>query len=281
MKIYWHEGRKNLIGNNIRILRKKAKLTQRQLAEKIQLAPATINKVMAVGTTALVYAFREGMIPANPAEGLKTFSGKKKKPGVLTPQETEILFAHKWKDERAYIGNLLACTTGMRIGEILALKPEDIHDGRIFVQHSWSHHDGLKCPKNGESRIVPLYPEVRSALLNLITKNPHGPDGFIFYGIYANKPTIPRFFLNGLHQALNEIGIDSKARGIVFHSHRHYWSARMADRMTPDQVSRVTRHKSRAVFDEYAAHLTEENLEEVIRIGAEVFGNILKSQKAD
>jgi len=37
MKIYWHEGRKNVIGKNVRKLRKLAKLTQKQLAEKIQL----------------------------------------------------------------------------------------------------------------------------------------------------------------------------------------------------------------------------------------------------
>ncbi|MCL1882933.1 MAG: helix-turn-helix transcriptional regulator [Defluviitaleaceae bacterium] len=37
MKIYWHEGRKNIVGGNVRVLRTKAKLTQKELAEKIQL----------------------------------------------------------------------------------------------------------------------------------------------------------------------------------------------------------------------------------------------------
>ena len=37
MKIYWHDGRKNIIGINVRKLRIKAKLTQKELAEKIQL----------------------------------------------------------------------------------------------------------------------------------------------------------------------------------------------------------------------------------------------------
>ena len=43
-----------------------------------------------------------------------------------------------------------------------------------------------------------------------------------------------------------------------------------------DQVSRVTGHKSRAVFEAYADHVTSENLEEVGRVGAEVFGNLLQ-----
>ena len=37
MKIYWHDGRKNIIGTKVRIFRTTAGLTQKQLAAKIQL----------------------------------------------------------------------------------------------------------------------------------------------------------------------------------------------------------------------------------------------------
>ena len=85
--------------------------------------------------------------------------------------------------------------------------------------------------------------------------------------------------LEGLQEALKDAGIDGKGRGIVFHSWRHFYAARMADRMTAEQVSRVTGHKSKAVFDEYADHVTEENLREAGKVGAEVFGNILQFRK--
>jgi len=62
------------------------------------LAPATINKIMAVGTTTLVWAYREGMIPADPTEGLINFTVEAKKRGVLTPLEAQGLFATQWKD---------------------------------------------------------------------------------------------------------------------------------------------------------------------------------------
>ena len=142
---------------------------------------------MAVGTTALVWAFREGMISADTTEGLLSFSGEKKKRGVLTPLEAQALFSHDWKDERAYVGNLLVCTTGSRLGEVIAIKREDIEDRTLKVRHSWSNHDGLKCPKTGETRRVPLLPEVREALLALADKNQYGLNGFIFFGIYENK----------------------------------------------------------------------------------------------
>ena len=53
----------------------------------------------------------------------------------------------------------------------------------------------------------------------------------------------------------------------------------MADKMTADQVSRVTGHKSRAVFDHYADHIEAENLEEVGKVSAEVFSNVLQFRK--
>jgi len=243
------------------------------------LAPASINKIMAVGTTCLSWAFREGLIPADPTAGLVNFSGAVKKRGVLTPLEVQALFAARWKDKRAYIASLLACTTGMRSGEVLAVRQKDIGERTLNIRHSWSAYDGLKTPKNGEERRVPLLPEVRVKLLELAQDNPHGPEGYIFYGSLADKPVDRSVLLDGLHDALAGIGIDAAARGIVFHSWRHYYAARMADRMTADQVSRVTGHKSRAVYEAYSDHITEENLEEVGRVGAEVFGNLLQFRK--
>ena len=85
-----------------------------------------------------------------------------------------------------------------------------------------------------------------------------------------------KLLVTGLKNACALAGIDAAARGIVFHSHRHYYAARMVDRMTADQIARITGHKSQAVFDEYADHITRENLEEAGAVGAEVFGNILQ-----
>ncbi|GHV33159.1 hypothetical protein AGMMS4952_24750 [Spirochaetia bacterium] len=242
------------------------------------LAPGSINRTMLVGTTALSWAYQEGMIPANAADGLIRFSGKTKKRGVLTPKEAAAVFSTPWKDNRAYAGNLLAITTGLRSGEVLALRVSDISaaENVLFLKHSWSFADGLKTPKNGEERKVPLLPEVRETLMKLIRENPHKvSDPFVFYGSLENKPVDEKILLNGLKDACREAGIDPIAKGIVFHSHRHYYAARMADRMTAEQVSRISGHKSMAVFEEYADHVIAENLEAAGAIGAEVFGNIL------
>ena len=38
MKIYWYDNKKNIIGDKVKVLRKNRRLTQKQLAEKLQLA---------------------------------------------------------------------------------------------------------------------------------------------------------------------------------------------------------------------------------------------------
>lgn len=38
MKIYWYGNKKNIIGNKVKALRKNRRLTQKQVAEKLQLA---------------------------------------------------------------------------------------------------------------------------------------------------------------------------------------------------------------------------------------------------
>jgi integrase len=244
------------------------------------LSASTINKILVCGSSALAWAFREDLIPHDPTAGLIRFGGEAKKRGILTPQEAEAVFNAPWTDKRAYAGNLLSITTGMRSGEVLAIRKSDIGNRVLSVRHSWSVMDGLKSPKNGEERKVPLLPEVREALLNLLDENPHqADDPFIFYGLFEDKPVDGKLLIEGLKEACSLTGVDAAARGIVFHSHRHYYAARMADKMTADQISRITGHKSRAVFEEYADHVIKENLEEVGAVGAEVFKNVLQFRK--
>jgi integrase len=241
---------------------------------------SSINKILVCGSTALSWAFREGLIPHDPTAGLIRFSGEIKKRGILTPQEAETVFNVPWKDKRVYTGNLLAVTTGLRSGEILSIRKSDIGDRVLMVRHSWSVLDGLKCPKNGEERKVPLLPEVRKALMDLLEENPHKTDDpFVFYGLLEDRPMDCKLLVKGLKDACSLAGIDAAARGIVFHSHRHYYAARMADKMTAEQVSRITGHRSQAIFEQYAGHVINENLEEAGNAAVQVFSNILRFTK--
>ena len=264
------------------------------LAESKNLKPKTINNVLAAGTVALRWAHENEVIGANPGDGLVKFSGKAAKRGVLTEQEVERLFTVPWADERARLGSILAMSTGLRAGEVLAVQVRDIGTDRLHVRHSWSDLDGLKSPKTGEERVVPLIEAVREALLGLAKKNPHGvgPATFVFWSADRdNRPMDFHFLLDGLKDALLHLSLTEedlkdqakvqkatefwKARGVVFHSWRHYFAARMADQIESRKAMLATGHRGKAVFDAYADHSTEKIFGEVRAVATETFGRLL------
>jgi integrase len=238
------------------------------------------NSILNAGLIPLGWAYEEGMIPIDIGKDFERYSGRAAKRGVLTVEEAGLLFAKPWVDGAAMAASLLSATTGMRQGECLAIRGADIGEAVLNVAHSWSAVDGLKSPKNGEMRKVPLLPEVRKALLAQLAKNPHTDipeaERFVFWGISPDKPRYDGvFMLNALHAELDRMGIDWRSRNICFHSFRHFYAARMADIEAVDKVSRITGHKSKAVFDAYADHVTEAAIMEMGKAAAAVFAGVL------
>jgi integrase len=238
------------------------------------------NSILNAGLIPLGWAYEEGMIPIDIAKGFERYSGKANKRGVLTLEEAGALFARPWADTAAMAANLLSATTGLRQGEVLAIQGRDIGEAVLNVVHSWSPADGLKSPKNGETRKVPLLPEVREAMLVVLATNPHTDipleDRFVFWGLAAGRPRVDGgFMLDALHAELMAQGIDRRERNIVFHGWRHFYAAGMADIEAADKVSRITGHKSRAVFDAYADHVTEEAVVDMGKAAAAVFAGVL------
>jgi integrase len=257
-----------------------ASITREELREfslslkKKGLAAATINKVMLAGKVAFAWAFQEGYIHTNPSEGLKNFVGKVKERGILTDEETTALFEQTWRDERSYVGNLVASTCGLRSGEVLGLKAEDIGLDRLFIRHSYSPLDGLKNPKNGEQRQVPLLPEVREKLLELAEKNPWD-DGFIFYSDKAGQPMDHKLLNDGLYESMIKIGIskeEKEKRNVIFHSWRHRYAAKMADLVDARSLGLATGHKTMAMLEHYAAHANENHFKAVSEATEKAFG---------
>ncbi|MCL2472898.1 MAG: hypothetical protein FWF26_04395 [Treponema sp.] len=100
-----------------------------------RLAGKSINNVLSVGVKALKWAYQEKMIPENITEGLGGFTGGGKARDILTEEETEKLFNETyWNDKKAYAAALLAETSGLRNGEIRALRAADIGDKLYSVK---------------------------------------------------------------------------------------------------------------------------------------------------
>ncbi|MGA2380793.1 MAG: tyrosine-type recombinase/integrase [Spirochaetia bacterium] len=261
------------------------------------LQPKTINNVLAAGFVPLRWAHANQVIPTNPSVGLLKFSGKAARRGVLTEDEVVKLFAKSWADERAYLGNALAMSTGLRLGEVLAIQVRDIEDTRLRVRHSWSNIDRLKDTKTGEERTVPLLEGLRTRLLELARRNPHGvgPASFVFWSVtHADRPLDGHGLADPLKDTLIGMSLTDedrkdpekvkraeeywRTRRVSFHGYRHLYAARMADRLEARKVMSATGHKSGAVFEVYADHVAERTMAEVQTVSEEIFGKLLPFQ---
>ncbi|HUX39133.1 MAG TPA: tyrosine-type recombinase/integrase [Rectinemataceae bacterium] len=179
--------------------------------------------------------------------------------------------------------------TGLRLGEVLALRQEDVGDVVLAVSHSWNPLVGLKSPKTNEARRVPILPEVRDELRALAAENPHGlgSKGFVFYSADPEKPMDQQSMLKALKEALIALSASNgeknreKAeaewarRNVVYHSWRHFYSSRMSDKLDSKKIMKMTGHKTASVFEDYAAHELENDLRDVAEAAGEAFGRIV------
>ena len=266
-------------------------LVEFQLALKDRdLASKTVNAIVSVGTVALNWLTDRGDIPSNPAKGLRKLSGKSDERGILTMEEARNLFTVPWSDERARVANLVGMTTGLRSGEVRALRRHNIGKDRLYVNNAWGTKDGLKGTKNGEDGEVPLLPLVRDALLALADTNPHGPEGFIFYHVDSDKPCDGEVFRKGLVRAYVDASLspedqknkkkrekaaeELKKRNVGFHSWRHFYATHLANRVEMRTVALATRHKTEAMAEHYASHKQDEHFRDLSAAVAAAFRTV-------
>jgi integrase len=107
-------------------------------------------------------AIENGKLELNPCNGLmiKTPETEKK---VLTNAEVEtFLKTAESTDHRFYPVWVLALFTGMRSGELFAMRWSDIdfETATISVSRSWNSKNGFTSTKNQKSRVVPMSAEL-------------------------------------------------------------------------------------------------------------------------
>jgi integrase len=217
------------------------------------------NGVIKAGTKALRWAFSQEIIEKDPAKGHILFSGEERKRNILNPNAAEALFKVVWKEERAKLANMLASVTGMRSGEILALRFQDIGPDCLYVRSAWNRLDGIKLPKNNETRTVEVpFPYLIEALTEQAKKNPWGfsPDSFVFWSdFHKTKPMEGYIFVDGLREALVLIGFTKdEAAKYLFHGWRHFFTAYMVRKLDKKLLKSQTGHKTDDMIELYGDH---------------------------
>ena len=238
--------------------------------EYIQLAPATVNRILQIMKVMLEQACAEGYIANNPAKHVKPICNQSyKQRGVLTSVEVKALLnPNIWDDYRHYAINLLTLATGMRISEVRGLLISQIHPDHIQVHTAWEEHYGLKEPKWGSVRDVPITPKVYSVLMKVIEE--YRPKTIVFYGKYSlDSPMSKSVIEKHLYKALKKIGIDEEARKqrhLTFHSHRHTLNTMLRSAGVHDaKVRAITGHKQESMTERYT-HFGVQDFSEVTKV---------------
>jgi len=133
------------------------------------LSPLTVRHYHRVLRKALHDAVRWRLLARNPAEAVEAPRVVRKEMKVLEPEEVGRLL-HAAEGSEFYIPVLLAVATGLRRGEILALRWEDVNldDGVITVRRSLEQTRAgitFKAPKTAKSRRMLVLPEMAIAPL--------------------------------------------------------------------------------------------------------------------
>jgi len=233
-----------------------------------KLAASTVNSARNAAFVALRFAKRKKHILHFDFDYVLRAGGKTKKRGILDKEEVDKLFSLEWPSVRSRMAVLIAYSTGMRMGEVRALRVCDIHENIINVQHSWSKKTKLKSTKNQETREIPILPELHEEIMAYIREmGLFGLDCLLFPGKNPKIPYNNRQIGKNFNKMLEKIGIDDqtrKERGIVYHSFRHLLAKNLVEGGVNKAIGmRILGQKTSRVFDEYASHVDKETLRQM------------------
>jgi len=243
------------------------------------------NGIIKAGTKPLRWAFSKGKIETDPTRGHLLFSGDGKERLVLSPTAATAAFRVEWNDVRAKLANMLSAVTGMRQGEILALRLQDLGTDCLYVRGAWGSVDGLKLPKNNKPRTVELpFPDILQGLIDLANRNPWGasPDSFVFWTEYkAGVPMQGQQFVKGLRAALVKSGFSkSEAGEYVFHGWRHFYTTYLMGKLEKKLLKSQTGHLTDEMLYHYGEHQTESDRKTIQATTVKTFRELLPDLRA-
>jgi len=203
-------------------------------------------------------AERLGLIERNPWDRVKGFKPSKHPKGILTLEEARKLLNPAsiktvWNDNQVYYSaSLLAAVTGLRLGEVLALKRSDLLPDHIHVAGSWKGKKyGLGKTKTKRVDDIPIPPFVHETIDAWCTW-----DGFIFSFQVGAQPVTGNRVLDALYKALDMIGItreECHKRNLKFHSWRAFANTFMRARgISGEKVRQLIRHESEEMTEHYS-----------------------------
>lgn len=281
------------------------------LLDQGKLSNATVKRVVQSMSVPLKEATRKKWIAHNPMDGVEAIANSYKERGIYSIEEIHKILdrlyekgtagvsevrktrssKNIWKEKpqtvkinlKPYLAVMLAAYTGMRSGEIRALRSEQmriVNDDFciITVDRAVNDYAGEKSTKGKRTRSVPIPRSLYDLLMQEAQSNPHGGSNLVFWSKKsATNPVSTNFLVNQLYKAQEAIGITEKQRlerNLDFHSLRHTFNTNLRGRVSEKALRAVVGHESVEMSDRY----THESDEELLSIGGIVSDMLNKKQ---
>lgn len=226
------------------------------------LSQSTVKGAYRLLAAAMRDAFEEGLIRKNPCRKIKIQREERAEQRVLTRSEQELLKSAACESENLPV--LLSLYTGMRLGEVCALRWSDVDwDNKTItvkrtVQRVAQNRNGKKTvlmvgtPKSLRScRVIPV-PDFVLKQLRLLLSSMEG--GAYMFG--SSKAAEPRTIQRRFKRFMDKLGIT----GVHFHTLRHSFATRLLELgVDVKTVSVLLGHGSaETTLDFYAHSLIEQ-----------------------
>lgn len=202
--------------------------------KKTGLSPKTVNSVLSILKNILKYADRERGFHVASIEGI-SIRQQQKPMRILSRNEQAILSKHLYSNlTPCHLGILLCLYTGMRIGEVCALKWEDIilEEQCLYVHQSMQRVQN-KEEKDSKTKVIIQTPKsdcsirkipVPNEMLQLLVLSKKQNEAFLLTGL-VNSYIEPRCLENHLDAVTKACGISK----INFHALRHTFATRCVE----------------------------------------------------
>jgi integrase len=192
----------------------------RPVAAKLaESAPGTVRNRLVPVRELLAHAVEDGLIPANPAAGIRIPQTRARKVTPPSRPDVEKLLEHARADARPVF--VVAAVCGLRRGELFALRWADVdfESGMLHV-HASNYGGAITATKTeaGE-RFVPLFQSARAALAEAKLRSRFArPEDFVFATAVGTPLDPGNFVRREFKPALARARLEA----FRFHDLRHF-----------------------------------------------------------
>jgi len=197
-------------------------------------APATANKHVRTLRCFFRWCVDRQAIAADPTKGVRPLKIVRRRPPIPDkPDVLKLLFYLDCRKDQLFTDLVtLVANTGLRSGEFVYLRPEDVSLERrtLIVRNDAEHRT-----KDNDERVIPLNDKALEILRRWLSIREAKGGRLLFFG---HKAADVKGLAHKFKRRTRAAGVPS----ITFYSLRHLFATTAASRMTPNQLAAIMGH---------------------------------------